>query len=103
MSRYVLIGSTNETALHFIRHASKQNLKILCLYPYDTRKLYIDRHAPVLSSLGGYPMRYNFRSTSAKALTQGAHGPDVLEEILEGASGVIWAADPDMKETTSSR
>lgn len=98
MAKFVLFGSTNRTALHFIRHASASNLKILCLYPYNTQNS--DRHSLLISSLGGIPIRYNFRSTNPEL--EGHHGEEGLKSILDGAKGVIWAADPDLQQTTLS-
>jgi hypothetical protein len=100
MSKYILFGSTNETALHFIRHATSANLRIICLYPYHPGRLYVDRQAPLLSSLGGVPVPYNFRSSTVKTLTHGSHGSQGLQEILDGAKGVVWAAHPNLQETT---
>src|SRR5579859_3012981 len=101
MAKYVLFGSTNETGLHFIRHATASNFKVLCLYPYESRRLYVDRNRPLLSSLGGIPIPYNFRTV--RSFVEGASGPVGLKTILEGADGVVWAADPDLRETTLSR
>jgi NAD(P)H-binding len=101
MAKYVLFGPTNETALHFIRHASSANLKIICLYPYDARKSYIDRNSPLIYSLGGIPQKYNFRST--KSGTDKSQGKKALQNILRDVKGVVWAADPDLRETTLSR
>lgn len=99
MSKFVLFGSTNRTALHFIRHASASNLKILCLYPYETQDS--DRHSLLISSLGGIPIRYNFRNTYPEV--EGLHSHDGLKSILRGTKGVVWAAGPDGRETTLSR
>ena len=98
MAKFVLFGSTNRTALHFIRHASASNLKILCLYPYGHQNS--DRHSLLISSLGGIPIRYNFRSTNPEL--EGHHGQEGLKSILKGAKWVIWAADPDLQQTTLS-
>lgn len=101
MTKFVLFGSTNETALHFIRHAAAANLKTLCLYPYEARKSYIDRHSLLISSLGGVPIRYNFRT--AKSITHGYQGSRALQSLLKGVNAVVWAADPDLRQTTLSR
>ena len=98
MAKFVLFGSTNKTALHFIRHASASKLKILCLYPYDTQNS--DRHSLLISSLGGIPIRYNFRNTNPEL--EGYSGHDGLKSILDGAKGVVWAADPGLQQTTLS-
>jgi hypothetical protein len=100
MSKYVLLGSTNETALHFIRQASIANLKVLCLYSYQSHRRDIDRQAALLSSLGGFPVRYNFRSTINPA-THGFHGPAALKAILAEADGVIWADQPNWKDRSN--
>jgi NAD(P)H-binding len=97
MSKYVLLGSTNETALHFIRQGSIANLKVLCLYSYLSHKFNIDRQAPLISSLGGFPVRYNFRSAINPAV-HGFHGPATLKTILAEADGVIWADQPTFKD-----
>src|ERR1700737_1232032 len=102
MSKYILFGSTNETALHFIRHATSANLRIICLYPYHPGRLYVDRQAPLLSSLGGVPVPYNFRRSPVRTVTHGSHGSRALQEILDGAKGVVWAAHPNLQETTIS-
>src|SRR5271167_4944505 len=99
MSKFVLFGSTNRIALHFIRHASASNLKILCLYPYETQDS--DRHSLLISSLGGIPIRYNFRNTNPGV--EGLHSHDGLKSILRETKGVVWAARPDARETTFSR
>src|SRR5947207_1481107 len=98
MAKFVLFGSTNRTALHFIRHASASNLKVLCLYPYDTQNS--DRHSLLISSLGGIPIPYNFRVTTPELEAHSGH--EALKSILEGAKGVVWAADPDLRQTTLS-
>jgi NAD(P)H-binding len=92
MAKFVLFGSTNRTALHFIRHASASNFKVLCLYPYDNQNY--DRHSLLISSLGGIPIRYNFFTNEV-----GHHDLEGLKSILEGARGVVWAAEPHSRET----
>ena len=55
----------------------------------------------LISSHGGIPIRYNFRRTSSE--TPGYHGHEALKTLLEGVTGVVWAAEPDCRETTLSR